>query len=132
MFTRQRTGSVICTSCGVLVGVGDDRCYNCGRRNPGLWGWAPAFRALGRDLGFVPFVIGTCFVAYALTLVATVVLFQEPISGQGILGFGAPARGAMLLFGASGPLPVFGAYRWWTVLSASWLPASPICMVRDG
>src|SRR5215204_2794677 len=56
VFRRQRTGSVICTSCGVLVGVGDDTCYNCGRRNPGLWGWAPAFRALGRDLGFVPFL----------------------------------------------------------------------------
>jgi rhomboid protease GluP len=105
----------------VLVGVGDDRCYNCGRRNPGLWGWAPAFRALGHDLGFVPFVLGACIVAYALTLVATVVLFQEPINSQGIFGFGAPGTGAMLLFGASGPVPVFGAYRWWTVLSASWL-----------
>ena len=69
MFKRQRTGSVICTSCGVLVGVGDERCYNCNRWNPGLWGWAPAFRALGQDLGFVPFVIGTCIVVYALMLV---------------------------------------------------------------
>ena len=68
MFKRQRTGSVICTSCGVLVGVGDERCYNCNRWNPGLWGWAPAFRALGQDLGFVPFVIGTCIVVYALML----------------------------------------------------------------
>src|SRR3970040_1401209 len=66
---RQTSGSVICTSCGVLVGVNDETCYNCGRRNPGLWGYAPAIRALGGDLGFVPFVIGTCVVLYALTLI---------------------------------------------------------------
>ena len=59
MLRRQRTGSVICTSCGVLVGVNDDRCYNCGRRNPGLWGFAPLLRSLGHDLGFVPFVMSS-------------------------------------------------------------------------
>ena len=26
---RQTEGSVICTSCGVLVGVNDERCDNC-------------------------------------------------------------------------------------------------------
>src|SRR5687767_7367925 len=68
VFRRQRSGSVICTSCGVLVGVDDDRCYNCNRWNPGLWGWAPALRALGNDLGFVPFVIGACGFVYVLAL----------------------------------------------------------------
>ena len=121
MFWRQRTGSVICTSCGVLVGVGDDRCDNCGRRNPGLWGWAPAFRALGHDLGFVPFVIGTCAVVYALTLVATLVIFREPVNTGGLFSFGSPSRAAVFLFGGSGALPVFGFHRWWTLLSASWL-----------
>ena len=71
MLQRQRTGSVICSSCGVLVGVNDESCYNCGRRNPGLWGFAPVLRTLGRDLGFVPFVIGACTIVYALTLVAS-------------------------------------------------------------
>ena len=121
MFRRQRTGSVICTSCGVLVGVGDDRCYNCGRRNPGLWGWAPAFRSLGHDLGFVPFVIGTCVVAYALTLLATIVVFREEVSTGGIFSLVSPSRTALFLFGGSGVVPIFGYQRWWTVLSASWL-----------
>src|SRR5262245_30456589 len=71
VFKRQRTGSVLCTSCGVLVGVNDETCYNCGRRNPALWGFAPALRSLGADLGFVPFVIGTCTVLYVLTLLAS-------------------------------------------------------------
>ena len=38
---------------------------------PGLWGFAPLLRSLGRDLGFVPFVIGTCVIVYVLTLVAS-------------------------------------------------------------
>ena len=121
MFKRQRTGSVVCSSCSVLVGVGDDRCYNCGRRNPGLWGWAPAFRALGHDLGFVPFVIGTCIVIYGLTLLTTVAMFQEEVSLGNPLSFGSPSLAAVALFGGSGAIPVFGAHRWWTVLSASWL-----------
>ena len=66
MLKRQRTGSVLCTSCGVLVGVNDASCYNCGRRNPGLWGWAPAVRSLGSDLGFTPFIIGACGAIYVL------------------------------------------------------------------
>ena len=68
MFKRQTTGSVVCVSCGYLVGVNDDRCYNCGRRNPGLWGFAPALRSLGHDLGFVPFVTAFCILMYGLTL----------------------------------------------------------------
>ena len=119
MFRRQRTGSVICTSCGVLVGVDDDRCYNCGRRNPGLWGWAPAFRSLGQDLGFVPFVIGTCIVVYVLMLLYS----RGEIETGNPFALLSPSTIAMFLFGASGSLPVFQFGRWWTVLSAGWLHA---------
>ena len=108
---------MICTSCGVLVGVNDDRCYNCGRRNPGLWGFAPALRALGHDMGFVPFVIGTCVVLYVLTLLAS----QGNIGTGGLFSFLAPNQRSLFLFGASGAIPVFVADRWWTVLSAGWL-----------
>src|SRR5215831_4544485 len=98
MLRRQRTGSVICTSCGVLVGVNDDHCYNCGRRNPGLWGFAPALRALGQDLGFVPFVMGTCVILWGLTLVAS----GGQISMRTDFSFLSPAQVAMFIFGASG------------------------------
>jgi rhomboid protease GluP len=101
----------------MLVGVNDEKCYHCGRRNPGLWGYAPALRALGRDLGFVPFVIGTCVVLYVLTLVFS----RGQVGMGGLLSMFAPSGQALFLFGASGALPVFGAGRWWTVLSAGWL-----------
>src|SRR5438067_804217 len=38
---RQKWGSIVCPSCGNLVGVNDERCFTCGRWNPGLWGFAP-------------------------------------------------------------------------------------------
>jgi membrane associated rhomboid family serine protease len=100
----------------VLVGVGDDKCYNCGRRNPSLWGWAPALRELGSDLGLGPFVIALCTIVYGLTLI-----FSIGSIGMSGVGFLSPSRRALFLFGESGAVPVFAAGRWWTVLSASWL-----------
>ena len=58
-------------SCGNLVGVNDERCYTCGRRNPGLWGFTPLLRRLGNDLGFTSIVIGGCVALYLLTLLAS-------------------------------------------------------------
>jgi rhomboid protease GluP len=104
----------------VLVGVNDDTCYNCGRRNPGLWGFAPALRSLGHDMGFVPFVIGTCVVLYGLTLLYTVATGGN-IGMGGLFSMFSPGGEATFLFGASGAIPVFQAGRWWTVLSAGWL-----------
>jgi rhomboid protease GluP len=40
---------------------------------------------------------------------------------EGIFSFLAPSPSSLLLFGASGAIPVFGLGRWWTVLSAGWL-----------
>jgi len=117
MFGRKRTGSVICTSCGVLVGVNDDKCYNCGRRNPGLWGFAPLLRALGNDLGFVPFVMSTCAIIYVLTLIFS----RGGINQGGIFGLLAPTGLALVLFGGTSPQLVFDYGRWWTIISASWL-----------
>jgi len=119
MFRRQKTGSVVCVSCGYLVGVNDEKCYHCGRRNPGLWGFAPALRSLGQDLGFVPFVTGFCIVLYGLTLV-----FSGPDVMQGSLfNFLSPNPYSLLMFGAAGSFAVFDQHRWWTVLSAAWLHA---------
>ncbi len=114
MFKRQTEGSVICTSCGVLVGVNDATCYNCHRRNPGLWGFAPAFRRLGHDLGFIPLVMGGTITLYVIGLL---------LSGGGLQTMLAPSSRVLLLLGASGAYPVFGMGRWWTVLTAGWLHA---------
>jgi rhomboid protease GluP len=122
VFGRKREGSVICAYCGVLVGVNDERCYSCNRRNPGLWGFAPVLRSFGQDLGFVPFAIGTCVILFGLTLVAS----RGQIGLGGAMSFLSPSTTALFLFGASGAAPVFGLGRWWTVLSAAWLHAGAL------
>jgi rhomboid protease GluP len=109
---RQRNGSVLCASCGVLVGVNDATCYNCGRRNPALWGWAPALRRLGNDLGFMPFIVGACGAIYVLALA---------LSGSSFGGLLSPGFGVNDYLGQSGAQAVFRYRRWSTLLSAGWL-----------
>ena len=121
LFRRQTTGSVVCTSCGSLVGVRDEKCFNCGRRNPGMWGFAPLLRSLGNDLGFVQLVI---WGSSALYIVSMLLSGSAMRMGGGLFGFLAPDSGMLFLLGASGGIPVFGYGRWWTVLSAGWLHGS--------
>ncbi len=122
MFQRKTTGSVVCPSCGSLVGVRDDKCYTCGRSNPGLWGFGPLLRQLGADFGFVPLVIGACSILYVLTLLVSGSELQ--IAGGGVMSLLAPSGRALLMFGMSGAYPVFAQGAWWTLLSASWLHGS--------
>lgn len=120
MFKRQTTGSVVCVSCGYLVGVSDERCYNCGRRNPGLWGYAGAIRRLGNDLGFTPLVLTICVVMFAVTL-----LMSHGNIGMNGLNILSPHPIALVQAGASGQVPI-ALGRFWTVFSAMWLHGSLI------
>jgi len=110
----------VCPSCGSLVGVRDDKCYSCGRSNPGLWGFGPALRSIGADFGFGTVVIGACATLYVVTLLMS----GSGIRTDGIMSMLAPSTPVLFLFGASGAIPVFTFGRWWTVLSAGWLHAS--------
>ena len=121
MFKRQRTGSVVCASCGSLVGVNDDQCYNCGRRNPGLWGFAPVLRRLGNSFGFVPLIVYGCAALYAAGLLVTLGMGRDIVGGGGIFGLLSADPIVNLAFGESGAIPVYQYGMWWTVLSASWL-----------
>jgi membrane associated rhomboid family serine protease len=123
MFKRQRTGSVVCASCGSLVGVNDDKCYNCGRRNPGLWGFGPMLRTFGNDLGFVALVVYGCTILYGLGLLLTVLLGGDIMGGGSPLSILSPNTMVLFILGASGYEPVFRFGRWWTILSAGWLHA---------
>ena len=117
MFRKQISGSVVCRSCGVLVGVNAAECYECGCRNPGLWGYAHIFKALGDDLGFLHMVTWGCAFLY----LATLVVHPSGIHFGGTFSLLSPSPRALFLFGASGAIPVFKFDRWWTLLSAGWL-----------
>jgi rhomboid protease GluP len=126
LFKRQTSGSVVCTSCGSLVGVRDEKCLNCGRRNPGLWGFAPLLRALGNDLGFVQMVIWGCSALYLISLVLSGSNIVVAGGGMSIL---MPSQTSVFVMGASGAVPVFLMGHWWTILSAGWLHGSLLHIV---
>ncbi len=119
-FRRQTSGSVVCPSCGRLVGVKDERCFNCGRARPGLLGFGPLLRSLGDDLGVTRLVVGACVTLYLAMLLTDL----DAVSLA--LGFDllAPSGISAFRFGASGVTPVLHYGRWWTVLSAGWLHGS--------
>jgi rhomboid protease GluP len=100
------------------VGVRDDKCYMCGRSNPGLWGFGPMLRQVGADLGFVPLVMGASGTIFVLTLLASGNELEIVGGGMNIL---SPSFRALRLFGMSGAAPVYLYGAWWTLLSASWL-----------
>ena len=117
MFKRQTSGSIVCPSCHKLVSVNEEKCYYCGRLNPGMWGYTPFLRWLGQDFGFVQVVIGGCVALYIAMLLAD----PGGIRGGGLFSFLSPSGPMAFLFGASGAEPLFRYNRWWTVLSAGWL-----------
>jgi len=119
MLGRRTTGSVVCPSCGSLVGVRDDRCYTCGRANPGLWGFAPLLRNISVNFGFAQLVIGACVTIWVVMLLAS----GSGVGTGNLMSMLAPTTRISFLFGASGATPVFEAHRWWTPLSAGWLHA---------
>jgi rhomboid protease GluP len=120
VFQRRTSGSVVCPSCGSLVGVRDAQCYTCGRSNPGLWGFGPILRQIGADFGFAQIVVGTNVTLWVITLLMSGAGVRV---GSNILSALSPSTEVLFLFGASGAIPVFSFGRWWTVLSAGWLHA---------
>src|SRR5215467_1063878 len=107
MLQRRTSGSVVCPSCGSLVGVRDDRCYSCGRANPGLWGFGPMLRSLGVDFPFSQIIVGVCVTLW----VVTVLMSGSQLGGGGLLSILSPSPTILILFGASGAGPVFAAGR---------------------
>ena len=115
-FGRQRTGSVVCPSCGRLVGASEPRCPFCGRPAPAMFGLGSSLRKLESALSLWPLVGWICGALYIASRATDP---RGPMSGAG--GFFAPSNERLLAFGASGAYPVFELGRWWTLLSAGWL-----------
>jgi rhomboid protease GluP len=117
----DRPSSTLCPSCGSLVGIRDEQCLTCGRRNPGMFGLTARLRSLGADLGFLNVVMGGCGALYLASLLVTARLTPETLTGGGFLDFLGPSGKALFLLGGAGAGPVYGMGRYWTLLSAGWL-----------
>ena len=95
MLKRQTSGSIVCPGCNRLVGVMDEKCFTCGRANPGLWGWAPVLQKLGRDLGATQIVMGGCILLYLAMLLFDV----QGIRREGLFSLLSPSTKSALVFG---------------------------------
>jgi len=82
-----------------------------------MWGFASILRDLGRDLGFTQIVMWGCGLLYLCTLAVDL----GGMTMGGLFSLFGPSQRALLVFGASGALPVIGMGHWWTILSAGWL-----------
>jgi rhomboid protease GluP len=120
MFGKKRTGSILCPSCGKLVGISDAECLNCGRKNPGMWGLGAVFHHLRRGAWLQQVV----FVGTAFLFLATLAVDPTHIGMSGILNLVSPSRESLLRFGMSGAFPIYFLERWWTIFSAGWLHGS--------
>ena len=113
----EQPTSTICPSCGSLVGVKDEKCYVCGRPQPGLFGLTPVLRGLGGDLGFLQIVFGGCGLLYLASLALTARLDPDALQeGGGPFGSLGALDSRSFLLGASGAVPVF-----------SWAVGGPSC-----
>ena len=79
---RQRSGSALCYACGKLNRVDAAVCFYCGRRQPGLWGFAPG---LGRLLGRVSVAKAITLVCGAAYLLVAGARSQRPHASAGPL-----------------------------------------------
>jgi rhomboid protease GluP len=115
---RQVQGSMICPSCGKLIGVGEERCPFCGAWRPGLYGFAPALQRLfGRRLDLVAVIVVSCVALYVVALALQPDAILRPRS---LFSFLSPGTRALYQLGMTGGL----AWRegwWWTIFTAIYL-----------
>lgn len=117
---RKTSGSILCPSCGRLTHASAPVCLVCGRRNPGMWGFAGPLRQLFRTWDFTNAVTVACVVLYVATLVVDPSLALRP---RGIFDVLAVSPRALWMFGAAGAGP-WVAGHWWTILTAIYLHGS--------
>jgi len=116
MFRKTR-GAILCPSCGRLTNADAPVCLVCGRRNPGMWGFAGPLRMVFRSLDFTTAVTIACVGLFLVSLVFDPRAVLRP---RGMLGVFSPSLDALLTLGAAGAVP-WQLGRWWTLLTAIYL-----------
>jgi membrane associated rhomboid family serine protease len=115
---RQVQGSMICPSCGKLIGVGEERCPFCGAWRPGLYGFTPALQRLfGRRLDLVSIIVMSCVALYAVALALQPDAILHPRS---LFSFLSPGNRALYQLGMTGGV-VWRMGWWWTLFTAIYL-----------
>jgi len=114
---RKTSGAILCPSCGRLTNADAPACLVCGRRNPGMWGFAGPLRALFRRRSFVDVVSVACVILYVMSLVFDP---QAALQPRGYLNMFSPSLAALRALGATGAVP-WQEGQWWTLFTAIYL-----------
>jgi rhomboid protease GluP len=114
---RKTTGAILCPSCGRLTNADAPSCMVCGRRNPGMWGFAGPLRGLFRHRSFVDAVTVACIVLYVASLIFDP---MGALQRRGLLDAFSPSGSALAALGATGPQQ-WHRGEWWTLLTAIYL-----------
>jgi len=114
---RKTSGAILCPSCGRLTNADAPSCLVCGRRNPGMWGFAGPLRALFRRRSFVDVVTVACIVLYVASLVFDL---RGALRPRGVFDVLSPSIEALFALGATGSV-AWHLGRWWTLLTAIYL-----------
>ena len=114
---RKTSGAILCPSCGRLTNADAPTCLVCGRRNPGMWGFAGPLRMLFQRRSFVDVVTVACIVLYVVSLVFDP---AGALQRRGFIDALSPSSQALSDLGATGPLQ-WRAGQWWTLLTAIYL-----------
>lgn len=114
---RQTEGVANCYACDRLVSVAASTCIHCGTQQPGLWGYGRQYRQFRHQQGFVALVTWGCVALYALTLLVNLRGVRTALPFEILV----PDLESLLMFGATGEIPLFTRGSWWTVFTAAWL-----------
>jgi rhomboid protease GluP len=117
---RKTSGAILCPSCGRLTNADAPACLVCGRRNPGMWGFAGPLRGVFRARSFVDVVTVACIVLYVASLVFDP---AGALQRRGIFDAFSPSSQALRDLGATGPVQWRNG-QWWTLLTAIYLHGS--------
>src|SRR5947208_14744885 len=114
---RKTTGTILCPSCGRLTTADAEACLVCGRRHPGMWGFAAPLRALFGRHSFTNVVTVACIALYVASLLLDP---RAATSARGPFDAFSPSTGALLALGAAGTGP-WSLGHWWTIFTGIYL-----------
>jgi rhomboid protease GluP len=115
---RKTSGSMLCPTCGKLIGVTEERCPFCGAWRPGMFGFAPVIQKLvGSQLNLMSLISTVCIVLYIVALVLEPsAIFQF----HGLFSILSPGSRALFQLGMTGGYAWQQGW-WWTLLTAIYL-----------
>jgi rhomboid protease GluP len=114
---RKTSGTILCPSCGRLTSAEAAECLVCGRRNPGMWGFAAPLRAIFGSHSFTNIVTVACIALYVVSLLLDP---RAAFSARGPFDTFSPSNTALEALGGAGAVPWhFG--QWWTIFTGIYL-----------